>query len=394
MGPNLTEESNMTRNIFITGIVLAAAAGIAALAGTAPVAVAAEGEWGAVDVEKAGFILKFEKPVQFREHLEMEPGDAARQYLARTPSPAFPYQHKFVEVDGVNIAYVDEGEGDPIVFLHGAPESSYIWRNIMPYLQPYGRVIAPDLIGHGLSDKPDVKYEFPDYVKSVDGFFEALNLTNVTLVLHDWGSVIGLDYAARHPDRIRGVAMMEALIMPFYPIKDVEAAMKRMGKAGAVHHYVLYKSDAGEDLAINQNMFIEQVMQLHTYRELTQREMESYRDPFRKAEWRRPLFMWARQVGLGGDVPHTDAAMENYNKWLLEKEIPTLEVYGYPGEVTEEYDVRWRVERMKNHETAFVGVALHFVQEDQPDATGRAIADWYRRNLAPNPNVWPTDAQP
>jgi haloalkane dehalogenase len=206
--------------------------------------------------------------------------------------------------------------------------------------------------------------------------------------------VIGLDYAARHPDNVRGIAMMEALIAPFYPITNIKEASKRKGKAGAVQHYLLYKSDAGWDLAMNQNMFVEQALQLHTYRELSQREMDTYRDPFRKAEWRRPLFMWAREVGIEGDVPHTDKAMERYNKWLLTKTIPTMEVYGFPGEVTEEYDVRWRVERWKNHETAFIGVALHFVQEDQPEAVGRAIADWYRRNLAPNPNVWMTDAKP
>ena len=213
-------------------------------------------------------------------------------------------------------------------------------------------------------------------------------------VIHDWGSVLGLDWAASHPDRVRGIAMMEALCAPFYPILDSKEALKRKGKAGAVHHYILYKSDAAEDLAINQNLFIEQVMQLHTFRELSQREMDAYRDPFRKAEWRKPLFTWAREVGLDGDRPIADGAMKKYNEWMLQTNIPILEVYGYPGEVTEEYDVKWRAERLKNHEAAFVGAALHFVQEDQPMATGRAIADWYRRNLAEDRNKWYTNPQP
>jgi haloalkane dehalogenase len=357
-------------------------------------AVAGEGKGYDQGVKKRGFILKYEKNPEFIRHLDPEPGDAARWYESQVPSVEFPYEYKFINVNGSNIAYTDQGKGDPIVFIHGAPEQSYIWRNLIPYLLPYGRVITFDHIGHGLSDKPDVKYELPDYVKYTEGFFKAMNLKNVTLVVHDWGSVIGLDYAARHPGNVRGVAMMEALIAPFYPIKDIEAAMKRKGKAGAVHHYLLYQADAGYDLAINQNMFIEQVMQLHTYREMSQREMETYRDPFRKAEWRRPLYMWAREVSIEGNVPHTDVVMERYNKWLVTKTIPTMEVYGFPGEVTEEYDVRWRVERMKNHETAFIGAALHFVQEDQPQQVGRAIADWYRRNLAPDPNVWMTDPQP
>jgi haloalkane dehalogenase len=344
--------------------------------------------------ETSGFIMKYDTPPEFIHHTAMEPGDLAQMYTAQVPSTEFPFEYKFVEVEGANIAYIDEGQGDPIVFLHGAPEQMYIWRNLIPYVQPYGRVIAFDHIGHGLSDKPDVKYELPDYVKYTEAFFEKMNLKNVTLVIHDWGTVIGLDYAARHPENVRGIAMMEALCAPFYPIDDRQAALKRVGKAGAVHHYELYKGDPAWDLAVNQNMFIEQVMQLHTFRELTQREMETYRDPFRKPEWRKPLYMWAREVGIEGDVPHTDKVMERYNKWLLEKTIPTLEVYGFPGEVTEEWDVRWRVERMKNHETAFIGVALHFVQEDQPEQVGRAIADWYRRNLAPNEHVWMTDPQP
>lgn len=331
---------------------------------------------------------------KFIKHTTPEPDDVAYAIDAAKPSSDFPYEHKFVQVDDAQIAYIDEGDGDPIVFVHGAPESSYIWRNIMPYLQPHGRIIAPDLIGHGLSDKPDVDYKFRDYVRYLDGFFEALDLKNLTLVIHDWGSVLGLYYAARNPDNIRGVAMMEALCAPFYPILDSQEALKRKGKAGAVNHYKLYKSDAGWDLAVNQNLFIEQVLMLHAHRKLSQREYDTYRDPFRKAEWRKPLYMWAREVGLDGDRPFTDRAMQEYNQWLLDKDIPTLDIYVSPGEVSEEYDIRWRVEHLKNHETAYVGTGLHFVQEDQPEATARAIADWYRRNLSPNPNVWPTDAQP
>lgn len=290
----------------------------------------------------------------------------------------------------------------------------------MPFVQPYGRVIALDHIGHGKSDKPDVEYKFADYVKYMDGFLDALNLTNITFVIHDWGSVLGLYYAARFPNKVRGVAMMEALCAPFYPITSIAEALKRPGKASAVKHYQLYKSDEAWDLAVKQNMFIEevsknklwnvsnvvpassdmfssidiQVMMLHTHRKLSQREMDAYRDPFRKEEWRKPLFMWAREVSLEGDCPFTDEAMVLFNKWLLETDIPILDVYGMPGEVSEEYDIKWRAERLKNHEAAFIGVALHFVQEDQPYQVGRAIADWYRRNLAKDCNVWFTNALP
>jgi haloalkane dehalogenase len=141
-------------------------------------------------------------------------------------------------------------------------------------------------------------------------------------------------------------------------------------------------------------MFIEQVMQLHTYRELSQREMDAYRDPFRKIEDRKPLFMWAREVGLNGNRPVTDQAMKDYNKWMLNTDTKFLDLYGTPGEVSEEYDISWRAERLKNHEAAYVGVVLHFVQEDQPVAAGRAIAEWYRRHFAKNPKVWFTNPKP
>lgn len=329
---------------------------------------------------------------QYKQHTNPEPDDLARQLAAELPSPVFPYELKYVEVHGSKMAYVDEGEGDPIVFIHGAPESSYIWRNVMPYLEPYGRVMAPDLIGHGHSDKPDhLQYKFPDHVKYLDGWFKALNLKNVTLVGHDWGSILACYYAARKPDNVRGIAMMEALIMPFYPIKDTKQYAKDFpGKASAIEHYQEYRRPGAYEWTVVENGWIDEVLPMHIHRKMTQREMNYYRDPFRDPKLRKSLFPWACEVSLDGDAPFTDEAMEMYNKWLLEKEIPTLDIYGFPGEVTQEADVRWRTERMKNHETAFVGAQLHFIQEDQPEAVGRAIGEWYRRNLAPNPQVWMT----
>ena len=133
-------------------------------------------------------------------------------------SPAFPYQAHYVEVHGYQMHYVDKGEGDPILFLHGQPTSSYLWRNIMPYLEPYGRVVAPDNIGFGRSDQPaDLDYRYPTHYKFIEGFIDKLGLKNVTLVIHDWGSSLGLDYAAKHPDNVKGVAMMEAVVPPVFP---------------------------------------------------------------------------------------------------------------------------------------------------------------------------------
>lgn len=324
-----------------------------------------------------------------------EPGDMARLFTAMVPRSDLRYEKKFIDVLDTRIAYVDEGEGKAIVFLHGAPESAYVWRNIMPYLEPYGRIVAFDLPGHGDSGKPDIKYEFADYRRYVSAIMEALDLgDDIVLVVHDWGSVIGMDWARQNDDRVAGIAMMEALVAPFYPILDSTEGKERIGKAGAVRHYELYHSDAAYELAIEQNLFVEQTMQLHTFRELSQREMDAYREPFRDPDHRQPLFMWAREVGLDGNRPVVDQAMIAYNEWMLETDTKFLDIYASPGEVTEEYDVRWRVEQIKNIDTAYIGVGLHFVQEDQPVAVGRAIADWYRRHFAENPKQWFTNVQP
>lgn len=324
-----------------------------------------------------------------------EPGDVARMFEAMVPRSDLRYTKKTMQVLDTEIAYVDEGKGNAIVFIHGAPESIYVWRNILPYLEPYGRIVAFDLPGHGDSGKPDIEYKFADYQRYVAEIMKKLNLgDNIVLVIHDWGSVIGMDWASKNSNRVKGIVMMEALVAPFYPILDTKEAVKRRGKAGAIHHYRLYKSDEGHHLVYDENLFIEETMQIHTYRELSQREMYAYRKPFREIDDRLPIYMWAREVGLDGDQPYNDQAMKDYNEWMLKTDTKFLDIYGSPGEVTEEYDVRWRVEHLKNIDTAYVGVVLHFVQEDQPVATGRAIADWYRRHFAKNPRKWFTDPQP
>ena len=326
-----------------------------------------------------------------------EPGDAVMMYKSLVPRSDLRYTKKTMTVLNTKIAYVDEGQGNAIVFIHGAPESIYVWRNIMPFLEPYGRIVAFDLPGHGDSGKPDIEYKWLDYQRYVKEIMEKLDLgSNIVLVIHDWGSVIGMDWARKNENRVAGIAYMEALVAPFYPILNTEEASKRKGKAGAIHHYELYHGpiEEAKALAIDQNLFIESVMQLHTFREMSQREMDAYRDPFRKIEDRMPLVMWAREVGLNGNRPDCDNAMKAYNEWMLKTDTKFLDIYGFPGEVTEEYDVRWRVERVKNVETAFIGTALHFVQEDHPAEVGRAIADWYRRNFAKDPKKWFTNAQP
>lgn len=326
----------------------------------------------------------------------IEPCDLSREAEQRLQNPCsdFDYSHKFVDLlDGVNTAYIDEGEGKPVVFIHGATEQAYIYRNIMPFVQNYGRVVAMDNLGHGLTDKSHTDDIFFDSYKLFEAFCDQLELTDMTLVIQDWGSVIGLYYASQHPERVRGICMSEALCAPAYPILDVEKASQNPSKAAALLHYNRFRSEEGEHLVFDQNSMLEWVWDFHIHRKVSQREKDTYRFPFTRPEDRKPLLEWPRAVGLGGDRPAIDKAMQEMNDWMLSTETPILDLYAFPGCVTTELDVKWRAERIKNHEAAFIGVANHFTQEDAPEFFGRALAEWYRRNLAEDKTKWYSGAR-
>jgi haloalkane dehalogenase len=327
----------------------------------------------------------------FKQYDDLEPGDLCRK-LDRQPSHEFPYTHKFVNVvDEVQMAYVESGQLDSdkvVLFCHGAPEQSYVWRNIMPFMENYCRVIAVDHIGHGLSDKPDVDYRIEDYVKYFSSFVDTMELDNITIVGQDWGSVIGSFYGASNPEKVEGLVLMEALIGPAYPVHDAEAARQDPTMAIAMDHYDRWRSDEAEQWNTEQNLFVERIMHLHTARTMTQREMDVYRDPFRDPAHRQPMLQWPRECGFDGDRPYVDAAMDAINEWLYTSDIKVLDIFAKPGAVTTEMDVAYRAGKIRNHETAFVGIANHFLQEDQPEQIGHAIGEWYRRNLATDRSAW------
>jgi haloalkane dehalogenase len=327
----------------------------------------------------------------FPHYSGVEPCDLSQEAENRLkhPNSDFNYDYKFVDLlDGVNTAYIDEGDGKPTVFVHGATEQAYVYRNIIPFMQHYGRVLCMDNLGHGLTDKSDTDDIFFDSYRLFEAFCDHLNLTDMTLVAQDWGSVIALYYASRHPDRVRGVCLSEALCAPAYPILDVEEAMQNPSKAAAMLHYQRFRSEEGEHLVFDENGMLEWVWDFHLHRKLSQREKDTYRFPFKSPQFRKPLLEWPRAVGLGGDRPKIDKAMTEMNDWMLSTEVPILDLYGFPGCVTTELDVKWRAERIKNHEAAFIGVANHFTQEDAPEFFGRALAEWYRRNLAEDKTRW------
>ncbi|MFQ5796172.1 MAG: haloalkane dehalogenase [Candidatus Bipolaricaulia bacterium] len=209
-------------------------------------------------------------------------------------SADFPYKSNYVEVLGSKMHYVDEGEGDPILFLHGQPTSSYLWRNIVPHLTSLGRCIALDLIGFGKSDKPDIEYRFFDHVKYVEGFIETMGLKNITLVIHDWGSALGFYYAMRHEDNVKGIAFMEAILMPIASWEDFPKDFQEIFRA-------FRTPDVGWDMLVNQNMFVEQLVPGAAMRKLTEEEMNHYREPFKDPSSRKPVWRWPNELPIEGE---------------------------------------------------------------------------------------------
>ena len=290
-------------------------------------------------------------------------------------SAEFPYESRFVEVHGSRLHYVDKGEGDPILFLHGQPTSSYLWRNIMPHLEGQGRVVAPDNIGFGKSDQPDIDYVFADHYRYIEGFIEALELENITLVVHDWGSGLGLHYARQHPDNVKGIVLMESILAPTMPAESYEALPKPLEE----FFRTMRDPVTGPQLMIEENHFVEQVLPGFISRDLDQAAHDHYRQPFLEKSSRKQINQWPNEVPIGGEPANVADAVAAYNSWLLETETPFLFLYASPGALNPPEVVDWWAERAKNIETVYIGAGLHFVQEDQPYAIGRAISDWYRR---------------
>jgi haloalkane dehalogenase len=306
----------------------------------------------------------------------------AHEHATALPAAEFPYDSKYVEVNGHRIHYVESGnlDADPIVFIHGAPTSTYLWRNIMPWVEDLGRCIAFDLIGFGKSDQPDIEYGYFSHVDFVRGFIEALALENITFVIHDWGFNYAMEYVVDHPDNVKGVCYSEALMAPRYPIDDTEAYGKEC--PGVLNMYRTMQSEAGENIAITQNLFIERVMQEHIYRLVTQGEMMAYREPFFDVSKRGPILQMPRDVPLDGEPADVRASYEKYNNWFVTKaDIPTLHVYATPGAVNTPEDAQWMCDNIANHESAWIGTGIHYIQEDNPEGYGRALHDWMRRNV-------------
>jgi haloalkane dehalogenase len=276
---------------------------------------------------------------------------------------------KRINLLGTNIAYVDAGEGDPIVLLHGNPTPSYLWRNIIPYLLPYGRCLAPDYVGMGNSGPaPDGGYRFVDHRRYLDAWFDAMQLTeNVTLVVHDWGSALGFDWARRYPERVKAIAYMEGIVRPFRSWDEWPAATRAFFQG--------QRSELGEDMILRQNLFIEYLLPL---RQIPAEAIEVYRRHYRNpGAARMPMLAWTRDLPIAGEPADVVAIVEDYARWLSASPVPKLfidaEPAGFLIGAQREFCRAW-----PNQQTVMINGA-HFLQEEAPDEVGRALARFVAR---------------
>ncbi|MFK8182416.1 MAG: haloalkane dehalogenase [Phormidesmis sp.] len=291
-------------------------------------------------------------------------------------SADFPFEKKRVEVNGSHMAYVDEGEGSVVLFLHGNPTSSYLWRNIIPYVTDTHRAIAVDLIGMGDSGKPNISYTFEDHATYLDSFIEALDLTDVTLVIHDWGSALGMRYARLNEENVRGLVFMEAIVPPVFPAPSFEA----LGENGELFRN-LRTPGVGEQLVLEENFFVETILpEFGVLRPLTAAEMSAYRAPFLTPESRIPTLQWPREVPIGGEPASTTAEIAANGEWLTTTDLPKLFFYAEPGAIIPAPAVEFLKANVKNMESISIGPGLHFIQEDNPHAIGEGLSAWLERS--------------
>ncbi len=281
---------------------------------------------------------------------------------------------QFKTIHGKRMAYVETGTGDPIVFLHGNPTSSYLWRNIIPHLENQGRCIAPDLIGMGDSDKlPDsgpARYTYAEQRQYLFGLWDKLALgSSIVLVLHDWGSALGFEWARRNADRVAGIAYMEAIVTPVTWADWPDNARRA---------FQGFRGEGGEDMILNKNMFVERVLPGSVIRKMSDEEMAEYRRPFAKpGEDRRPTLTWPRQIPLGGEPAEVCELVEAYGRFLRDSDIPKLFIDAEPGMILNGAPADFARTWKNQSEVTVKG--LHFIQEDSPDEIAAAVRDWLSR---------------
>jgi len=281
------------------------------------------------------------------------------------------YPRQRITVLDTEIAYVDTGSGEPVVFLHGNPTSSYLWRNIIPHVEGLGRCLAPDLVGMGDSGKaPSGSYRFVDHARYLDAWFEALGLNrNVTLVGHDWGGALGLHWANRHREWVKGVVYMETFVRSLSWEEWPEAARPI---------FQAMRSEAGEEIILKKNVFVERIIPASILRQITEEEMAVYRRPYLEpGELRRPTLTWPREIPIGSEPADVIEIVGQYSKWLSSSNIPKLFVNSDPGSIL--VGVQREFCRTWPNQQEVTVKGIHFIQEDSPAEIGQAIAAFLSR---------------
>ncbi|MCL5244328.1 haloalkane dehalogenase [Cellulophaga sp. 20_2_10] len=291
-------------------------------------------------------------------------------------SAAFPFESKFQEVLDSKMHYVDEGDKNSehtFLLIHGNPTSSYLWRNIIPYVSPLGRVVVPDLIGMGKSDKPDIDYTLKDHIAYLDAFVEKLGLKNVILVIQDWGSGLGFNYANQHRENVKAIVFFEAMVQVSYwknTTKETETLFKKFRDPVE-----------GHEMIVKNNFFIEAMLPMMAGRELTKEEMDHYRAPYLEEKSRKPLFMWPGQISFDGVPKFTTDIVNSYNEYHKNSDVPKLLFYAEPGLIINRKLGEHIAETWKNVTAVDLGEGKHYLQESHPHEIGEGIVDWYKKTL-------------
>jgi len=287
-------------------------------------------------------------------------------------SAAFPFASNYVEVRGSKMHYVDVGEGDPILFIHGNPASSYLWRNILPHLQDQGRCIALDLIGMGKSDRPDIGYTYDDQSAYLAGFIDALGLGDkVTLVIHDWGSMLGFRWASENPERVRGIAFMEAMVRPL-SYADLPGSLKVGMRVMRNPFFNWLLVGAG-------NVFLRSVLPDLTHRKMSPEVLASYRADYPTVASRQAVRMFPREVPFDGFPARSYDLVTGYIDWIARTDVPMLLLHGDDGVAIKSDEVAWLRDHVTNLDVVDLGPGKHFLQETHPARIGSELSRWFAR---------------
>ncbi|MEL6559977.1 MAG: haloalkane dehalogenase [Bacteroidota bacterium] len=291
-------------------------------------------------------------------------------------SAAFPFDGKYEVVLNSRIHYVDEGSQDAshtFLFLHGNPTSSYLWRNIIPYVANQARAVAPDLIGMGKSDKPDIDYTFADHIRYIDAFIEKLDLKHIILVIQDWGSGIGFHYARRNPDNVAGIVFLEAITRPI-----------EWKEANLIERYLFKRfrhPKKGEKMIVEKNFFVDKFIPMMAGRKLTKEEMDHYRAPYLKKEDRKPVRVWPTQIAIGGEPEFSHQVIKSYAEYNPTTTIPKLMFHVKPGMIIKKKEAEKIKATWKNLDVIYLGKGKHYIQEQYPHEIGEGISSWYQKHF-------------